>query len=307
MGSPSVAVPILRAIIGLDWPVLAVYTAPDRRTGRGQKLGASPVKEEARGLNIPVEQPENLRLQEVQETLASYEADLIVVAAYGRLLPDALISGPRWGCINVHPSLLPKYRGASPVPSTIINGDKVTGVTLMVLDHGMDTGPILAQSEALVVPGDDTPRLTERLFNLGAKLVGSVLPRYIAGEVTPKPQERIGVSVSRPLEKKDGEIDWARPAEELERQVRAYRHWPGAASSWEGKRIEILDAQVVGGGVMTEPGTIISLHGERCPFGISTSNGILGIVRLKLAGGSAMGAAEFLRGHSTLEGARLPS
>ncbi len=307
MGSPADVIPVLEALLRLEWPVAAVYTPPDRRVGRGLRWAAPPVKEYAQRMGLPVCQPATLRTEEAVGELEAYAPDLVLVAAYGKLLPPPVLSVPRWGCLNVHPSLLPRHRGASPVAAAILEGDAVTGVSLMAVDEGLDTGPVLARREEPVRADDSTPSLLERLFRLGAKLVEETLPRYVAGELTASPQPEDGATVSWRVKKEDGELDWSRPALRLERQVRAYLPWPGSATRWEGSRLEVLEAQVVVGSRREAPGTVVGLPSATAPAGVVTNEGVLVLRRVKLEGRPALGMPEFLRGHSGFLDARLPS
>ena len=307
MGSSAEVIPVLEALLRLQWPVAAVYTPPDRRVGRGLRWAAPPVKEYAQRMGLPVCQPASLRSEEAVRELAAYAPDLVLVAAYGKLLPPPVLEVPRRGCLNVHPSLLPRHRGASPVAAAILDGDAVTGVSLMEVDEGLDTGPVLAQREEPVRPDDSTPALIERLFGLGAELVEETLPRYVAGEVTPSPQSEEGATVSRRVKKEDGELDWSRPALRLERQVRAYLPWPGSATRWEGKRFEVLEARVVVGPRQEAPGTVVGLPSSTAPAGVVTGDGMLVLRRVKLEGRPELGMAEFLRGNASFLDAGLPS
>jgi methionyl-tRNA formyltransferase len=307
IGSPADAVPALRTLLEMEWPVEAVYTAPDRRAGRGLKLAMPPVKQYALEAGLPVRQPTSLRSEETLQAFQDLAPDLVVVAAYGRLLPAAVLSAPLWGCVNLHPSLLPRHRGASPVAAAILDGDQVTGVSLMLLDEGVDTGPILTQREEPVRADDATPGLMRRLFERGAVLLEEALPLYVTGRIKPTPQPQEGVSVSRKLVKEDGEIDWGGPASYLERQIRAYLPWPGSASRWRGERVEVLEAQVVADNRPDEPGTVVELSLAEAPAGVVTGDGVLALRRIKMEGRTALGMTEFLRGHPGFLGTRLPS
>ena len=305
MGTPGVAVPVLEAVLGLGpgWPVVGVYTAPDRRAGRGREVRRAPVKIFAEAQGLPVHSPTRLGPPEEAARFGALAADLVVLAAYGLLLPKVFLETPRFGAVNVHPSLLPRHRGAAPVAAAILAGDGSTGTSVIVMDETLDTGPLLARSGPVALDGTErTPDLTARLFALGAELLAGVLPRYVAGEAAPVPQAAEGVSLVKRLSKADGNLDWSQPALRLERQVRAYDPWPGAATTWRGRRLEVLDAGVADGtaapGLVAESGGAVS---------VGTGEGLLVLRSVKLEGRPATTAAEFVRGHRDLVGDTLPS
>lgn len=250
MGTPDFALPILEALVKLpSIELVAVYTEPDKPRGRGLKISVSPVKGWAVSHQIPVEQPPGFRKDPAHLVqLKGYRPELIVVAAYGKMLPKELIAIPRYGAINVHPSLLPKYRGASPIQSALLNNDPRTGVTLMVIDQGMDTGPIVSHGPCAIDPEDTYASLAEKLSRLGGELMQRDLPRYLAGELTPRPQRTTGVSVTRLIEKTDGEIDWTQSAKVIVGKIRALTPWPGAYTFLtDGTRLIITQAHLEGG------------------------------------------------------------
>lgn len=309
MGSPEVAVPVLEAVLGLGfgWPVVGVYTAPDRRAGRGREVRSAPVKAFARTRGLDVLSPALLRADGETERFEALGADLVVLAAYGLLLPKPFLEGPRFGAVNVHPSLLPRHRGAAPVAAAILAGDPSTGASVIVMDEGLDTGPVLARSAPVALDGTErTPGLTARLFALGAELLADVLPRYVAGEVVPQ-QQGEGATLVKRLSKADGDLDWSRPAAQLERQVRAYDPWPGSATTWRGQRFEVLDAAVAAAPGLVAglvPGQVIDMDGA---VGVGTGDGLLVLRSVRLAGRPATTAAAFVRGHREIVGATLPS
>ena len=306
MGSPQVAVPVLEAVLGLGsgWPVVGVYTAPDRRAGRGREVRSAPVKAFAGTRGLEVLSPTRLAAPGETECFEALGADLVVLAAYGLLLPKPFLEGPRFGAVNVHPSLLPRHRGAAPVAATILAGDPATGVSVIVMDEGLDTGPVLARSERVALDGTErTPGLTARLFALGAGLLADVLPRYVAGDGGPEPQAGEGATLVKRLSKADGDLDWTQPAARLERQVRAYDPWPGSATTWRGARLEVLDAEVAAAPGLV-PGLVVDLDGA---VGVGTGEGLLVLRSVRLAGRPATTAAEFVRGHRGFVGATLPS
>ena len=246
MGTPQPAIPILDALArtadAQGWTLAAVYTAPDRPEGRGRRVSASPVRRRAEQLGLPTLTPARLTGDAEQERFRALRADLVVVAAYGLLLPAPFLFEPTHGAVNVHPSLLPRHRGAAPVAAAILAGDAATGVTLMAMDEGLDTGPTLAVRSVPLSGGERTPELTERLFAIGAEMLADTLPRYVAGAVAPVPQSEEGATYAPRMTKADALIDWREPAVLIERRVRAYAPWPGTATFWDGKRLAITAA-----------------------------------------------------------------
>ena len=243
MGTPQFAVPALEALIAGAPPgrilkdgyeIVSVITRVDKPVGRGQGIVYAPVKQTALAHNIPVWQPGSLKRPENSAALAEYRADLYIVAAFGQILPQAVLDLPRYGTLNIHASLLPKYRGVSPITEAILQGDGEAGVTIMQIDAGVDTGPMLLK-RSIPLEGDETTgSLTVKLAELGAQALVEVLPRWVAGEVTPEPQDELRASHTHMLRKEDGEISWEQPAAVLARKVRAYTPWPGAYSHWRG-------------------------------------------------------------------------
>jgi methionyl-tRNA formyltransferase len=233
------------------------------------------------------------------------QPDLIVVAAYGRIIPEPVLSLPPFGCVNVHPSLLPKYRGASPVTAAILNGDAVTGVTIMLLDRGLDSGPILSQEQVEVAHRDTTGTLTQRLAKIGARLLQRTLPRWLNKEVQPQSQDHGQATMTRKVEKEDGRLDWGRPAQELERCVRAYNPWPGAFTRWQGKLLKVWEAEVLEHPLKELPGVVGAVDGGK--VGVVTGAGVLGLVRVQLEGRAVLSGVEFVRGARGFVGSRLPS
>jgi len=304
MGTPDYAVPCLAALLEAGHQVLAVYTSPDRPRGRGRRLEPPPVKAFAQERGLPVHQPPSLRLPQAQEGLASLGPQAIVVAAYGKILPPQVLRIPPLGCLNVHPSLLPRHRGPSPVVTALLEGDAVTGVTVMLLDEGMDTGPILAQREEPILPEDTTPTLTERLFRLGAVLLVETLPRWAAGELTPRPQDPARATVTRLVRKEDGLIPWGASAERIARMVRAYQPWPGAYTRWRGQLLKVHQAEPLSPGhPRGRPGEVLFLEGRGAV--VVTGEGLLRLQRVQLEGKRPMAVEEFLRGHPAFIGSRL--
>ncbi|MDE2838507.1 MAG: methionyl-tRNA formyltransferase [Chloroflexota bacterium] len=306
MGSPQPAVAVLDAVVEVatanGWAMVAAYTAPDKPEGRGRRLSSTPVRLRAEELGIPVCTPKRLTLLEEQERFRALNGDLVVLAAYGLLLPPPFLFEPRYGAVNVHPSLLPRHRGAAPVAAAILAGDTRTGVTIMAMNEGLDTGPLLASRDIPLVGDERTPALTERLFALGGEMLAEMLPRYVAGEVASRPQPEEGATYTARISKADGLIDWREPARMIERRVRAYDPWPGAAAVWEGRRVTITSAAVVPGEGDASPGEVWT-RGEVVLVG--TGNGALQLLRVKMEGRPEMDIAEFLRGRPAFSGARL--
>ena len=246
MGSPDFALPSLRALAA-QYQIVGVVTQPDRASGRGRELKAPPVKTLALELGLPIIQPEKLRQPEATEQLRAWNPDLIVVAAFGQVLKPDVLNLPRFGCINVHASLLPRWRGAAPINAAILAGDEETGVTIMKMDAGLDTGPMLARRSIRITPDLTAGAAFEALSALGADLLLETLPDYLAGKLTPTPQPETGVTYAPMLQKEDGRLDFTRPAEELVRRVRAMNPWPGAWFEWDGSPLKVRRAKIVGG------------------------------------------------------------
>ena len=297
-GTPPFAVPALRACQALG-TVVAVVTQPDRPRGRGQHVTSSAVKAEAERAGLPILQPPKLKGTDFGERLRAMQLDVAVVAAYGRILPTDVLSAPRLGCVNVHASLLPRWRGAAPIQWALASGDPETGVCLMQMEAGLDTGPVLALRRTLIQPDDTAETLQQRLSELGGALIREELPRYLAGVLTPRPQPAEGVTLARLVEKEDGRVDWARPAVELERRVRAFVPWPGAWTQLGPQLLKIWRAQVVPGA--GEPGTVLMGHGT---LDVATGGGALRLLEVQPEGKRRMTAAEFLSGHRLKEGER---
>ena len=241
MGTPDFAVPALRVLTEAH-DVVGVVTQPDRPAGRGRELHQSAVKREAVERHLPVFQPRSLRTPEALAQLAQWRPELIVVAAFGQILTEEVLDLPPYGCLNVHASLLPRWRGAAPVAAAIMAGDEVTGVTIMKMDVGLDTGPIVAQCREPIRADDTRATLAERLSFLGAELLAETLPAYVAGDLVPQPQDDEEATIAERLRKEDGRLDWSRPAVALDRKIRALTPWPGAYTFWEGRRLKIIAA-----------------------------------------------------------------
>jgi methionyl-tRNA formyltransferase len=307
MGTPDFAVPSLAALHAngprQNWRVVAVATQPDRPAGRGKKLLASPVKQLAQEQGLPVLQPARLRKQpDAVAQLRELAPDLIVVAAYGLILPASVLEIPTHGCINVHASLLPAYRGASPINAAILDGRVETGISIMLMDEGMDTGPVLAQARQPIHPDDTALTLGERLAQQGADLLVETLPGWLAGEVPPIPQSELPgePSTCRLIKKDAGRIDWNAPAAQIERMTRAYVPWPSAFTTWRGQPFKIWQAEVVEG--EAEPGRVVET--PRGPA-VGAGEQLLLLQRVQPAGKRAMPVQDFLNGAPDFVGSRL--
>lgn len=313
MGTPYFAVPALTALVngaapGILLPqgyeIVTVVTRPDKPVGRGRGVAFSPVKQAALDYNIPVWQPGSFKKAANGEALAAYRADLYIVAAFGQILPQTVLDQPRYGTLNIHASLLPKYRGPDPIAETILQGDTQTGVTIMLLDAGVDTGPMLLRRTTPVTGQETTGSLTLKLATLGAQTLLEALPLWIAGKITPEAQDESKATHTRMLRKEDGLINWERAAVVIARTVRAYTPWPSAYTYWRGKLLKIISAQPLQ--VETNvgvPGTV-SVHKEAGHqyLSVVTSSGLLLVKELQLEGKKAMSAEEFLRGYGQIVG-----
>ena len=307
MGTPEFAVPALERLVLSQYQVAAVYTPPDKPAGRGRVPAPPPVKEAALRRQLPVVQPDSLKSAGAVSQLADLCPDVIVVAAFGQILPPSVLDIPRYGCINIHPSLLPRFRGASPVAAAILAGDEFTGVSIMLLDAGMDTGPVLARAAIPVAPQDNTGSLTEKLSLVAAHLLQDVLIGWRRQEITPQPQNEAEATYSAPITKEEGEIDWRLPARDIWRRVRAFNPWPGCYTRWRGKQLKIVEAVPVMGPDAPEAGRVVALPAGEAALGVGTGAGILGVLGVQVEGKRAMAAAEFLRGQRDFIGAVLPS
>jgi methionyl-tRNA formyltransferase len=305
MGTPEFALPALDRLVSGGHEVLAVYTQPDKPAGRGRGLVSSAVKKAALDYGSPVWQPPSLQPPEERERLASLRPEVIIVAAFGLLLPQNILDIPPLGCLNIHPSLLPRHRGPSPVAAAILAGDEITGVSIMLLDKGMDTGPLLAQQVVTISPQDTTGSLTAKLAQLGGQLLMQTLPLWLEGKLTPQPQDNEKATYSRLITKEEGELDWQRPAIELWRKVRAFQPWPGCYTTWQGRRLKIMEVTPLSGG--GEPGRVIAIkEAQGASVGVQAGEGVLGLLQLQLEGKRVMSAEEFVRGQRGFIGALLP-
>jgi methionyl-tRNA formyltransferase len=306
-GTPEFAATILQALLDAGHDIVAVYTQPDRPAGRGRKLTTGPVKVLAQAHRIPVEQPVSLKQPSVQEGLAAWRADLMVVVAYGLILPKAVLQIPRLGCVNVHASLLPRWRGAAPIQRAILAGDKESGVTIMQMDEGLDTGDMLEIARCPIEAEDTAQTLHDKLAPLGAEALLRTLEQFRQHRVTATPQDDAQASYAEKLHKGEAQLDWRQAAQQLARQVRAFNPWPVAFTalpSIQGapQNLRIWMAQAIDAASNAEPGEVLaeSRHG----IDVASGEGVLRITQLQLPGGKPLTAEQFLNAHSLL-GQRL--
>lgn len=303
-GTPEFSVPALEALVGSRHRVLAVYTQPDRPAGRGQQVTMSAVKQCALKHRLPVEQPPNFKDPIAVGQLAQYRADLMIVVAYGLLLPKAVLDTPRLGCVNIHASLLPRWRGAAPIQRAIQAGDKHSGVTIMQMDVGLDTGPMLLERVTAIEAHETGETLHDRLSMMGAEAVLEAIDAIAAGSAKPVAQPQEGATYAAKIKKEEALIDWSKPAIEIDRHVRAFNPWPIAETRWNGQQLRIWEATPLDKKSSAAPGTVIATSGDGIE--VATGEGTLQLTRVQAAGRKAMPAADFLRAHRP-EGAVLGS
>jgi len=301
MGTPDFSVPCLETLHRSRHRVIQVVTQPDRPKGRGRRLYPPPVKTTALGLGLPVIQPEKIKTAEFTETLSRLHPDLMVVVAYGRILPKAVLEIPAEGCINVHASLLPRYRGSAPIHWAIINGETETGITTILMDEGMDTGDILLTAAEPISPDDTAATLHDRLAALGAKLLEETLDRMADRGLTPKPQMHDQATLAPMLKKEDGRIDWHQPANVISDRIRGMYPWPGTYTFYDDKRLKIFKAAALPApGKPVTPGTVVpGFPGE---LRVATGNGLLSVLEIQGESGNRLAVSEFLRGHPITAG-----
>lgn len=291
-GTPEFAVPPLRVLLESPHSVCAVYTQPDRPAGRGRKRRPSPVKVLAAQANVPVMQPESLRTEAQQRALAEWDADLMVVVAYGLILPAPVLNAPRLGCVNLHASLLPRWRGAAPIQRAILAGDPESGVTLMQMDEGLDTGAMLAKAVLPIGPRDSAQVVHDRLAGLGASLLIESLPGLEAGTLVPERQDDALATYAGKLTKEEATIDWSQPAQALDRAVRAFNPWPIAHTRYQGEVLRIWRAEPLPGGRQTAPGTVV--NASAAGMDVAAGEGVLRVREVQPAGSRRMDAADFI-------------
>jgi methionyl-tRNA formyltransferase len=299
MGTPEFAVPALRALIA-HHEVIGVVTQPDRPAGRNRQVQLSPIKNVAFEAGIPVFQPEKLRRAEAIAELREWSPDVYVVAAFGQILPQAVLDIPPHGSLNIHASLLPRWRGAAPINAAIRAGDHESGVTIMKMDAGLDTGPMLTRRAIPLAPDETAATLHDRLSALGAELLIETLPGYLDGTIQPQAQDDALATFAPRIDKDEGRIDWTADAAAIERTVRAFTPWPGTFTHWNGRLLKILSGAVSEGSA--EPGMVVERGGQ---IGIGTGAGLFIPTRLQLEGKNAVGVDEFARGYPAFTGATL--
>jgi methionyl-tRNA formyltransferase len=306
MGSPAFALPALQSLMSNQYDIRAVYTQPDKPTGRGRQVMACPVKRFALSQGMRVIQPESLRGPREAEVLAAFKPDIIIVAAYGQILPAAVLEVPRYQCINIHPSLLPRYRGPSPVAAPILNGDGITGVSIMLIERKVDSGPILSQEEMAITDEDTTESLSQRLAVMGAGKLVETIPRWVQGQIEPVVQDDSRAIYTRMETKEDGLIDWNLPAVVLWRRVRGYHPWPGCYLDWKGGRLRVIKAIPLQDAEGGEMGRVISLpRTAPARVAVRTADGLLGLISVQPEGKREMTAADFSAGHRDFAGSVL--
>ncbi len=300
MGTPEFALPALRALADAGHEIAAVYTQPPRPAGRGHKERPCPVHALALAQGWPARTPASLQEAGVQTAFAALGLDVAVVVAYGLMLPPAVLASPRLGCVNVHASLLPRWRGAAPIQRAILAGDTETGVTIMAVDEGLDTGPLLLAKAVPIAAAETAETLHDRLAALGADLIVTALEDLAAGTPDARPQPEDGVTYAAKLQRGEGRLDWRRPAAELERAVRAFTPWPGAEFTANHARIKVLAAEVATADLKAPPGTLLDTR-----LTVACGEGALRLLRVQRAGKAPLDAEPFLRGFDLPAGTRL--
>lgn len=302
-GTPDFAAETLKVLLQTEHDICAVYTQPDRPSGRGRKLTPSPVKQLALEHHIPVEQPLNFKSQQSLEVLAGYQADLMVVVAYGLLLPQQVLDTPRLGCINVHASLLPRWRGAAPIQRAILAGDKETGVGIMKMEAGLDTGPVLLEARCPIHRDDTAQLLHDRLAALGAEALVTSLDDIESRLDKASPQDGNLSTYARKLEKKEALIDWQQPATQILRQINAFNPWPVAQTQWHDDTMRIWRALVADSDQSGQPGEVLNVSKQG--IDIATGDGVLRITQLQVPGKRAMAVQDFLNANQLAVGEHL--
>lgn len=302
-GTPEFAAIILKSLLRTSWMIAGVYTQPDRPAGRGRKMGSSPVKSLAEIQGIPISQPESLRESDSVRELETLRPELLVVAAYGLILPREILAVPRLGCINVHASLLPRWRGAAPIQRAILAGDQQSGISIMQMNEGLDTGDVLAAAECEILAEDTAGNLHDRLAALGSKLLVPTLDALCSGRVSPIPQDGTLATYASRIDKAEARLDWTLDAAALESRVRAFNPWPIAYTSVAGKRLKVWHATALDERTHSVPGTVdsVTLGG----IDVATGNGLLRLQRVQLPGGRAISARDFLNANALARGQTL--
>jgi methionyl-tRNA formyltransferase len=295
-GTPDFSIPPLESLIASEHRVVAVYTQPDRPAGRGRKLTASPVKQLAQAQGLPVYQPKNFKQEEALQELEGHSADLMVVVAYGLILPRRVLDAPRRGCINIHASLLPRWRGAAPIQRAILAGDEESGITIMEMEEGLDTGPMLLKKSCPIGAHDTGGTLHDRLSQLGAEALMEALPGIVDASLTGEEQDDGLANYAEKLNKSEAQIDWKRSAMDIDRQVRAFNPWPVAQADFDGKVLRVWEVESLPAATDASPGAVLATG--RDGIEVATGEGILRIRTLQMPGKRAMSAADFLNAHS---------
>jgi methionyl-tRNA formyltransferase len=302
-GTPEFAAETLLALVNTEHEICAVYTQPDRPSGRGRKLTPSAVKQVALSHDIPVEQPLNFKSDQSKATLAEYKADLMIVVAYGLLLPQAVLDTPRLGCINIHASLLPKWRGAAPIQRSLLAGDKKTGVCIMQMEAGLDTGPVISRSECAILDTDTTQTLHDKLAKLGAETLLASLNDIESLQKTAIVQDHDASCYAAKLHKEESLINWQQTAIQINRQIRAFNPWPIAQTTWQDKVFRIWDAEVIQQASNVEPGIVANV--SKHSLDITTGDGLLRLKQVQVPGKRAMTITDFLNSNTLEVGQQL--
>ncbi len=312
MGSPAFALPSLAGIHTAGYRVVGVYTQTDKPSGRGRSVDVSAVKQYAVANGLPVFQPPTLKNKQALADMKLLEPNVLVVAAYGKILPDDIVNLAPFGCLNVHPSLLPLYRGATPIPAAILNGDTRTGVSIMMIKPGpVDSGPVLAQTDVAIDPGDTTGTLTAKLSDIGADLLVATLHQWLqhqgdAQKMTPREQDHAKATFVKLIKKEDGKINWELTARDIWLRVRAYNPWPTAYTHWNGKLLKILDAEPLNEDTSgNKPGTVVPIKQKAIACGVVTGDGVLGLKMLQAEGRNATSSVNFINGARDFIGSGL--
>lgn len=297
-GTPEFSVPALRALIASNHQVIAVYTQPDRPAGRGRQLSLSAVKQCALEHHIPIEQPPSLRDPAPIARLAALAPDVMVVVAYGLILPAAVLAIPKYGCVNIHASLLPRWRGAAPIHRAVLAGDRHTGISIMQMDPGLDTGPVLLERRSEIGTRETTASVHDRLATLGAEALLDALGEIASGAVAPHAQPVDGATYAAKIRKEEAVIDWQQSALQIDRQIRAFNPWPVAQTIWRGAQLRVWSGESVDRTTNEKPGTVIQADGHG--IHVATGAGVVSLTQVQLAGRKPTSAAEFLNANAVM-------